>query len=109
MAAGLELAGVHVAASDRLAKDRYLRSFSKDEIRSKPIGFYTWNDDLKACFRFLRFFQKEFKPDDIPNEMAIPQTLGKVIAADPTLLADYHKAVGFYAPLDEPQHLPAGG
>src|SRR5262249_41584981 len=58
LAAGLELAGVQVEVANGRAKAAYLRTFEADETTSKPIGFYTWNKTLGACFRFLRFFQK---------------------------------------------------
>ncbi len=35
--------------------------FNQDELRSKPIGFYTWNDQLGAIFRQDRMLQNELK------------------------------------------------
>jgi hypothetical protein len=98
LAAGLELAGVQVAVVDRQTKARLRSEFQANEVASKPIGFYTWNDTLAACFRFLRFFQKEFEGDDL----AVPLALAQVLAQDPALLADYQKALGFYAKLTNP-------
>src|SRR5205085_8652858 len=49
LAAGLELAGVQVEATDQTAKDRYLAEFQANEVASKPIGFYTWNKTLSDC------------------------------------------------------------
>jgi len=60
LAAGLELAGERVEVADGAARDKWLQEFRDDETRSKPAGFYTWNEALSACFRFLRFFQYEF-------------------------------------------------
>src|SRR5262249_41079784 len=62
------------------------------------IGFYTWDETLSACFRFLRFFQREFDAHDL----AVPAALARVLARDPALLADYRKAVGLYARLTDP-------
>jgi hypothetical protein len=98
LAAGLELAGVHVEARAAKEKRELLRQFEADEAASKPTGFYTWNEELKACFRFLRFFQKELNPAG----MAVRRDLADALAGDATLLADYRKAVDFYTRLTNP-------
>jgi hypothetical protein len=98
LAAGLELAGAHVEPADSGKKEEYLSKFRADETASKPIGFYTWNENLSACFRFLRFFQREFGED----ELNVPVALAEALAHDPALLADYQKAVRFYARLTNP-------
>jgi hypothetical protein len=110
LAAGLELAGVTVEPADRAAKEKYLRDFRENEVASKPIGFYTWDDTLATCFRFLRFFQKEFGP----GELAVPADLARALAGDQGLRADYRKMLDFYAHLTNPYiclsvaDLPAG-
>jgi len=98
LAAGLELAGVAVETTDRAEKDRLLREFQSNEVASKPIGFYTWNDSLGTCFRFLRFFQREFDPE----HLAVPLSITRLLAQDKTILADYQKTLGFYARLTNP-------
>src|SRR5262249_45033935 len=98
LAAGLELAGVRVEVADPAAKDRWLAGFQANPVASKPIGFYTWNETLATCFRFLRFFQHEFGP----GELAVPQALARTFAEDPGLLADYRKAMDFFARLTNP-------
>lgn len=83
------------------AEVRRLRDdFLADESRSKPIGFYTWSDTLKSCFRFLRFLQGEFGPE--PSDLAIPRALAAALARNESLLADYRRAVDFYARLTNP-------
>ena len=77
LAAGLELAEVHVEARDHKAKEDYLRSFRNDEIASKPVGFYTWNDDLKACFRFLHFSRKNSNRTTFPTKWPYHKRLAK--------------------------------
>ncbi|HEV3119007.1 MAG TPA: hypothetical protein VGY58_18280 [Gemmataceae bacterium] len=77
LAAGLELAEVDVDVRDRPAKDKLLKEFQEAEIMSKPIGFYTWNPTLSACFRFMRFFQQEFGDDELAAPRALAQTLAK--------------------------------
>jgi hypothetical protein len=98
LGAGLELAGVQVEVTDRPKKDKLLAGFKADEVASKPIGFYTWNEDLSACFRFLRFFQQPFPA----NDLAVPFALAGALAEDKALLADYQKALTFYARLTNP-------
>lgn len=40
---------------------RVLDEFRSDELRSKPVGFYTWSDELKAIFGQDRLLQSELK------------------------------------------------
>jgi hypothetical protein len=94
LAAGLELAGVKVETADPGRKDAYLRDFDADEVASKPIGFYTWDKELAACFRFLRFFQHA--------DAAVAADLARALDHDAALRADYRKAVAFYAKLTNP-------
>jgi hypothetical protein len=98
LAAGLELAGVHVEVADQARRDQLLKDFESIPVLSKPIGFYTWNDSLRSCFRFLRFFQQPFNESDLSGVMS----LAKVLAEDPALHNDYLKAVQFYARLTNP-------
>lgn len=98
LAAGLELAGVRVAVANEEAKAFYLAEFRDNEIASKPIGFYTWNRELVDCFRFLRFFQKEFDAWDC----GVPRALAAALASDEALRSDYRKLIDFYARLTNP-------
>src|SRR5262249_7087007 len=98
LAAALELAGVQVAVTDAKARDTLLAEFRADPVASKPIGFYTWNDELATCFRFLRFLARRFGP----GELAIPQALAKALAQDAALRADYQKVLDLYARLTNP-------
>ncbi len=98
LAAGLELAGVHVDTKNTAGKEKWLAEFRANEVASKPIGFYTWNETLSSCFRFLRFLQHEFGSGDL----SVPLTLAKVLEQDATLRADYQKVVVFYAKLTNP-------
>jgi hypothetical protein len=98
LAAGLELAGVHAEAVNPEDKAKWLQTFEANEVQSKPIGFYTWNKELAACFRFLRFFQMEFDP----QHLAVPLALAQVLEEEPALRADYQKMITFYAQLTNP-------
>jgi hypothetical protein len=98
LAAGLGLAGVKVDVGDQSTKDRLLAEFKANEVASKPIGFYTWNAKLSECFRFLRYFQRQFDEHDLAGPLAI----ANVLATNKSLLADYQKAMSFYARLTNP-------
>lgn len=102
LAAALELAGETVAANDTNSKAKVLEAFKQNEVRSKPIGFYTWNETLSECFRFLRFLQT-------PLDSRCPevQALTQLLAKDARLSADYAKAVAFYSRLTNPVSIPA--
>jgi hypothetical protein len=98
LAAGLTLAGKKAAAGDQAKRDTYVRQFQANPAAAKPIGFYTWNDALKRCWAFLRFFQQELPPSD-PAVTAIVT----VLASDPALKADYERAAQFYGKLTNPR------
>jgi hypothetical protein len=98
IAAGLELAGVRIEGADHGLRWKWLQQFRDNELASKPIGFYTWAPELATVFRFLRFFQHEFRED----ELDIPRALAAALNQDAGLLADYRMAVTFYARLTNP-------
>jgi hypothetical protein len=60
-----ELGGIPVVVPEtaaetvRSAKSHFLR----DELLSKPLGFYTWAPELSAIFRQDRFLQQALEPD----------------------------------------------
>ena len=45
----------------REAVQQAINAFLQDQLRSKPIGFYSWNDQLGAIFRQDRMLQTELK------------------------------------------------
>ncbi len=47
-----------VMPSIRKASTDSIKMFFKDELRSKPVGFYTWSEELKRIFKQDRFLQK---------------------------------------------------
>ena len=103
LAAGLELAGVKLDVASTEEKDRLLARFQASEAESKPVGFYTWNEQLGALFRFMRFFQRPFGESDA-KELEIPRALVAVLSQDKALLADYEQVLSFYAKLSNPAH-----
>jgi hypothetical protein len=56
----------------RPAIESLRREFLADERRSKPLGFYTWSDALRALFRQDRMLQKEL---DRPQAEALAAVL----------------------------------
>ncbi len=94
LAAGISLAG----DSANLAEParRLANAFLADQVKSKPIAFYTWTPALSACFRVLRFFAEPIRDPAVSGEIA------RVLKDDPALLAKYRKALGFYAKLSNP-------
>lgn len=98
LAAGLELAGVEVAVTDETEKERWLAKFHADGVASKPIGFYTWNESLRRCFLFLRFFQYPFDDD----KLDVPRAIADALAEDEQLRSDVAAVGQFYAGLTNP-------
>ncbi len=97
LAAGLSLDARHLLAIALSPNARRMADrFRADEIRSKPIGFYTWDATLGDCFRVLRFFSRPITEPPTVNDLA------KVLRDDPDLLARYRKATSFYAGLTNP-------
>jgi hypothetical protein len=94
LAAALHLAGIEVEVRDTRKKEDLLEQFRSDEVDSKPISFYTWNEDLSRCFRFLRFLQTQ----------EMPPTLTPLLAANPPLKEEYQRVVAFFSRLTNPPH-----
>ena len=97
LAAGLTVGGKETSAANNIARDEWIRRFERNPALAKPIGFYTWNDTLKRCWAFMRFFQQELPEDD-----PVTAALVEVLAADSALKADYESAAQFYAKLTNP-------
>jgi hypothetical protein len=102
LAAGLEFADVKVDVKQGGEKAKYLVQFLANQVRSKPIGFYTWNPTLEHTFRFLRFFQQPLGIDT-----GVPRALADALTKDQTLLEDYRRAIRFYDRLSNPRSQPS--
>lgn len=98
LAAGLELAGIEIDVVDKSRKAQWLADFNANTPASKPSGFYTWSDSLKATFRFMRFFQQEFGAGDLE----VPSAIAALLKKDDALRSDYQKVLDFYARLTNP-------
>lgn len=89
LAVALDLAGrgIEIDASLEQMKSNWKSKFDRDGFRKKPIGFYTWSQDLRWIWKFSKFLQEEFRGEKIPREMAA------VIQADPDLLGEYQSLI----------------
>ena len=79
---------------------KLIEIFEADEIQSKPTGFYTWSDELKRTFRFLRFLMIEWV-----EHKGAPDQIASVLATHPELLEQYQDLLQFYAQLTNPYSL----
>lgn len=78
---------------------RFVEDFEADGLLSKPIGFYTWSEELKRTFRFFRFLQQPFT-----TGKGIPGDIAAVLEKDEALRQRYEKMIGFYARLTNPMN-----
>src|SRR5262245_28007031 len=101
LAAGLTLGGRDTAAHDQIARDQWISEFRNSPALAKPISFYTWNDSLKQCWAFMRFFQQRLDPADA-RQAPVIAALADALAGDSTLHADYQSAAGFFGKLTNP-------
>lgn len=71
-------------------KDKILANFLADEKRSKPIGFYTWSQELESIFRQDRMLQAQFiAKEDAAGVIA----LGQALVADASLRESYEQTL----------------
>ena len=70
----------------------------------EAIGFYTWSDELKRTFRFLRYLQHKW-----PTRSGAPDQIAAVLAADAGLMKRYKTMLDFYAHLTNPFNSPSFG
>ncbi len=98
LAAALELAGKEMELDPSLAgtKDQLLQRFEENELLSKPIAFYAWNDELKWIWRFSKFLQHEFDETQIPGQIAA------VLSGDAELLESYKSLVAHAGQMSNP-------
>jgi len=84
-----------------------------DDVGRKPIGFYTWSDELFNIFRRDTALQERFGLDDTPQVsrkgqldnallVAAGAILAEVVASDTALLAEYDRLNSLYARLTNP-------
>jgi hypothetical protein len=97
LAAALHFGGHEVTLPPELEpRTRKLQAdFLEAKIHSKPIGFYTWSEDLKQIWIQDRLLQ-------MPFSAASACALASAIAADPSRKAHYLQLVSLYGKLTNP-------
>ncbi|MHC4915781.1 MAG: hypothetical protein ACYTGB_09845, partial [Planctomycetota bacterium] len=78
----------------QLLVDRFLGN----ELASRPLGFYSWDEELGTLHRARRFLAADFAARDL----TVPNALAESLKGDPTLLADYRKLAGVLGKLGTP-------
>ena len=74
--------------------------FLRDEVRSKPLAFYTWTDELAAIFQQDRMLQTELK------DKAGTEALIKTLSADKKARATYEAYLALVSRLTNPMAYP---
>ena len=120
---GLE---INVPQQQRNAVQTAVEEFLKDSLRSKPIGFYTWTEELAAIFRQDRMLQTELKGKEgtealvkileadhgtrgiyegylsmvakLTNPLAYPDLRGQIVALEQGKLNSPSKGIYFFPP-----------
>ena len=94
LAAALELAGVQVEVRRPAAKDALSARVPGQRGRSKPIGFYTWNETLADLLPL-----PALPPAGVRRgtSWTVPLAMAAGAGRGRGLLADYRKAIDFYA------------
>ncbi len=80
----------------------YVEQFNRDPAASKPIGFYTWSDELRRTFRFLRYLQRKWD-----TRRGVPDEIAAVLASDAGLMKRYGTMLDLYAHLTNPMSSPS--
>ncbi len=97
LAAGLTLGGVDTRVTNDSERIEFIRKFEANPALSKPIGFYTWNDSLKRCWKFMRFFQ-----EPLDEKSPVVGDLVKAIQTDRALAAESQQSARFFGKLTNP-------
>ena len=100
--AAIELGGGTAPARPNLepviARER--EQFLAMDARSKPIGFYTWSEELEGIFRQNRMLQS---PLAAREHSAGLEAVAKALASDAELRKSYDRALHLYGRLSNPQ------
>lgn len=76
---------------------KWLVLFQSNLLASKPISFYTWNDNLRKSWRFGTYFQRNLSADS-PEATQLVEALKK----NEALRQQYINNLSFYAALSNP-------
>jgi hypothetical protein len=99
--AACELGGLGVVAPAQLreAVRQLVDDFLRDELASKPLGFYTWTAELSAIFRQDRFLQQ-------PLDTETANALARAVATTPGAAAAHDACLRLAARLTNPAARP---
>ncbi|HUT11690.1 MAG TPA: hypothetical protein VMY42_14410 [Thermoguttaceae bacterium] len=95
-AAGLGKLDPEIPADFQPGVQETLDRFLEDELRSKPIGFYTWSDELSAIFQQDRLLQTKLDAD------AGIEAVVKILHADRNLRTAYEQYLTLVSRLTNP-------
>lgn len=93
VAAAAYLGGITAALPQRARE--IAGAHLRNERLSKPVGFYTWREDLRRIFQQDRLLQQELDGGEA-------STLAGALGADPTLARAYARHLEFVAKLTNP-------
>jgi len=100
--AACKMAGMKINVPQPLQKtvQDTTEEFLKDSLRSKPIGFYTWSEELGSIFRQDRMLQTELK-----GKEGI-EALVKILKEDRSACSTYEAYLSLVAKLTNPLVYP---
>ena len=87
-------------AAARQPVQQAIDEFLRDEVRSKPIAFYTWTDELAAIFQQDRMLQTELK------DKAGTEAMIKALSGDKKARATYEAYLALVSRLTNPLAYP---
>jgi len=98
VAAALRLGGMNAAVPSELESDvqLYMDTFLENSAESKPIGFYTWSEELQQIWQQDRFLQQRFAKSEAACALAA------AIADDPERKQTYLRLLELYTRLTNP-------
>lgn len=79
--------------------DRFVSEFLANDQQSKPVGFYTWSENLQRAFRFLRYLQQPFNTAE-----GTPAVLARALNKNSAAREHYLHMLEFYSRLTNPFH-----
>jgi hypothetical protein len=95
LAASAKVSGQRLPVEHPSGTDLLVREFEEDSLRSNPIGFYTWNDELSSIFRRDRLLQTELTAEQV-------RCFGNAISGDSELKIEYIRLMTFIQRLTNP-------
>ncbi len=106
VAGGLIAGGLEPEAPEAILSraEAAVAEFDADGVLSRPIGFYTWSDELEGIFRqdrFLQSYQGEQDPYSA-RQVGLFSAVAAVLQQDPDLEARYLRVLSVFAGMTNP-------